>query len=155
MSETVLHPQVDIATPRLRLRGLQPRDAALIALHASDARVAQHDRVIPHPYPPGLAESFVERARAPGARDRVWALDAGEEGENGLIGLIALKPRGDGEAEIGYWVAPAFWGTGYAGEAVEGGRVLGRRARAARARRRGVPGQPRLDPGPDPRRLRL
>jgi RimJ/RimL family protein N-acetyltransferase len=120
MSETVLHPQVDIATPRLRLRGLKPRDAALIALHASDARVANMTAVIPHPYPPGLAESFVERARAPGARDRVWALDAGEEGENGLIGLIALKPRGDGEAEIGYWVAPAFWGTGYAGEAVEG-----------------------------------
>ena len=22
-------------------------------------------------------------------------------------------------AEIGYWVAPAFWGTGYASEAVE------------------------------------
>ena len=79
MSETVLHPQVDIATPRLRLRGLKPRDAALIALHASDARVANMTAVIPHPYPPGLAESFVERARAPGARDRVWALDAGEE----------------------------------------------------------------------------
>jgi RimJ/RimL family protein N-acetyltransferase len=120
MSETVLDPQGDISTPRLRLRGLRPRDAALIALHASDARVASMTAVIPHPYPPGLAESFVERARSPEARDRVWALDAGDEGENGLIGLISLRPCDGAEAEIGYWVAPAFWGTGYAGEAVAG-----------------------------------
>ena len=112
-------PQAELATPRLRLRRLRPADAALVALYASDARVARMTAAIPHPYPPGLAEAFVERARAPGAKELVWALDTGEDGENGLIGLISLKPGPEGEAEIGYWVAPAFWGTGYAGEAVE------------------------------------
>ncbi len=120
MSETGVPPDPEIVTPRLRLRRLRPGDAGLIALYASDARVARMTAEIPHPYPPGLAETFVERARAPGASDAVWALDAGEEDENGLIGLISLKRRPGGEAEIGYWVAPAFWGTGYAGEAVEG-----------------------------------
>ena len=55
----------------------------------------------------------------PGAAETVWALDTGEAGENGLIGLISLKAAGEGVAEIGYWVAPAFWNAGYAGEAVE------------------------------------
>jgi RimJ/RimL family protein N-acetyltransferase len=119
MSATGLLVQTEIGTPRLRLRRLRPSDAALIALYSSDRRVAWTTAVIPHPYPPGLAEAFIERRLAPGASELSWALDTGADGENGLVGTIGLKPRG-AEAEIGYWVAPAFWGSGYAGEAVEG-----------------------------------
>jgi RimJ/RimL family protein N-acetyltransferase len=121
--------QAEIVTGRLRLRRLRRRDAGLIALYAADPRVARATAVIPHPYPPGAAEAFVERALSPGARELVWALDTGEDGGNGLIGLISLKPLGEGEAEIGYWVAPAFWNTGYASEAVEG--VVEQEARGA------------------------
>ncbi len=119
MSETHVRIQPEIATPRLRLRRLRGADSGLIALHSSDPRVARMTTSIPHPYPPGLAETFVERALSPSVAETVWALDAGEDDENGLIGLISLKPQADGEAEIGYWVAPAFWGTGFASEAVE------------------------------------
>lgn len=120
----------ELVTARLRLRRLRPADAALIELHASDARVARMTRSIPHPYPPGLAEGFVERhRRATGAR-AVWVIDLGNDGENGLIGLISLAPAADGTAEIGYWIAPAFWNAGYAGEAIE--------AVAAEAARRGI-----------------
>lgn len=111
--------QPDLATLRLRLRRLRPADAALLSLYGSDARIARMTRSIPHPYPPGLAEAFVARALAPGAQERVWALDTGADCENGLIGTISLKSREPHAAEVGYWVAPAFWGTGYAGEAVE------------------------------------
>ena len=46
--------------------------------------------------------------------------------------MIGLKPSGEGVAEIGYWVAPAFWNTGYASEAVEGaGRPMRRGAGGA------------------------
>ena len=86
--------------------------------------------MIPHPYPPGAAEAFIERALSPAATELVWALDTGADDENGLIGLISLKPRDAGEAEIGYWVAPAFWNTGYASEAVEGRGRPGRPAPA-------------------------
>jgi RimJ/RimL family protein N-acetyltransferase len=120
MSETTPHPQPEIATPRLRLRRLRPRDAALIALYCGDRRVAWATAAIPHPYPPGAAEGFIERVLAPGAGALAWALDTGADDENGLVGLILLKPKGEGVAEIGYWVAPAFWNTGYASEAVEG-----------------------------------
>lgn len=120
MSQTTIPAQPEIATPRLRLRPLRAADAGLIALYVSDLRVAGTTASIPHPYPPGLAEGFIERTRAPGAAETVWAMDAGEDDENGLIGCISLKRREAGVAEIGYWVAPAFWGTGYASEAVEG-----------------------------------
>jgi len=111
--------QPDLRTPRLRLRSLRPTDAGLIELYASDGKVARMTPHIPHPYPPGLAQSVVERAVAGGGTGMVWALDAGEEAENGLIGLIELRPAGPGRADLGYWVAPAFWNTGYASEAVE------------------------------------
>lgn len=109
----------ELTTPRLRLRPLRRRDAALIGLHASDRRVAWMTTTIPHPYPPGQAEAFVERSLSPAATEIVWAIDAGADDENGLIGVVRLTRRPEGEAEINYWVAPAFWGTGYASEAVE------------------------------------
>ena len=118
MADPVLSPS-EIQTPRLRLRRLRLSDAALLRLYVSDARVARMTATIPHPYPPGQAETFIERSLSPSAKETVWALDAGTESENGLIGTVSLKPHATGETEVGYWVAPAFWGTGYATEAVE------------------------------------
>jgi len=118
MSGTV-QPQPELRTPRLRLRPLRPADAGLIEIYSSDAKVARMTARIPHPYPPGLAETVVERAIARSGPATVWALDAGEDAENGLIGLIELEATGPGRADLGYWVAPAFWNTGYASEAVE------------------------------------
>lgn len=117
MSELTLS-QDTLATERLRLRRLLPSDAPLLTLYASDARVAKMTTGIPHPYPPGLGEAYVERVSRPGAREIVWAIDSGADAENGLIGTIGLKMRGDQSAELGYWIAPAFWGAGYASEAV-------------------------------------
>ena len=107
-----------LETPRLRLRPLRRRDAGLIGLYASDRRVAWMTATIPHPYPPGQAEAFIERSLSPAATEIVWAIDTGADDENGLIGVVRLTRRAD-VAEINYWVAPAFWGTGYASEAVE------------------------------------
>jgi RimJ/RimL family protein N-acetyltransferase len=127
MAETVLEP-VDIVTERLRLRRFRRSDAALVELYCSDPRVARMTERIPHPYPPGLAESFVERMAAGLADEVGWAIDAGGEAENGLIGTIVLRLPEPGTARIGYWLAPAFWGTGYATEAAEA--VVGFAARA-------------------------
>ncbi|MBP7000438.1 GNAT family protein [Amaricoccus sp.] len=113
---TLANPRPELVTARLRLRPLDRADAGLIHLYASDARVAAMTTSIPHPYPPGSAEALVARAVA-GERETVWALDTG--GENGLIGLISAKPAGEGVVELGYWVAPAFWNAGFAGEAIE------------------------------------
>jgi RimJ/RimL family protein N-acetyltransferase len=118
MAETLLEP-VDIATERLRLRRFNRADAALIELYCSDPRVARMTERIPHPYPPGLAESFIRRVAAGTADEVGWAIDAGEGEENGMIGTIMLRLPAPGTARIGYWLAPAYWGTGYATEAAE------------------------------------
>jgi RimJ/RimL family protein N-acetyltransferase len=111
--------QPEIAAERLRLRPLRRGDAGLIALYCGHPDVARMTTSIPHPYPPGLAEAFVERVRSGRDDERVWALDTGEDAGNGLVGLLSLRPRPGGEGDVGYWVAPAFWGAGYASEAVE------------------------------------
>lgn len=118
MSETIA-PQPVLVTERLRLRPLRASDAGLVALYASDPRVARMTADIPHPYPPGAAEAFIERVRSPKSRQTAWAIDTGEDDENGLVGVIGVKQREPGVGDLGYWVAPAFWGTGYASEAVE------------------------------------
>jgi RimJ/RimL family protein N-acetyltransferase len=111
--------QPELTTPRLRLRPLRRADTALIELYCSDAGLARMTGSIPHPYPPGLAESYIARVNGPKSAETAWALDTGEDDGNGLVGIVTLKGREAGTAEIGYWVAGAFRNSGYAGEAVE------------------------------------
>ncbi len=115
----VTHDQPEFVTERMRLRPLRRTDAGVIALYCGDAGLARMTSAIPHPYPPGLAESYVNRARDTSDGETVWALDTGDDDMNGLIGLISLRLRPEGEGEVGFWVAPAFQGAGYASEAME------------------------------------
>jgi RimJ/RimL family protein N-acetyltransferase len=107
-----------LTSERLTLRPLGLQDRGLLALYVRDRRVAEGARSIPHPAPDGTALSFIERAQAP-TRDRdVWAMDGSPMGSAPLVGIISLKPLCRGQSQIGYWVAPAFWNTGLASEAV-------------------------------------
>lgn len=108
----------EIASDRLRLRPLRPADAGPLGLYASDARVARMTTLIPHPYPPGQAESFIRRVLSGKTGEHIWAITMGEDGQGGFMGIVRLRPSGNRRAGITYWVAPAFWGTGYATEAV-------------------------------------
>src|SRR5690606_34696071 len=90
----------------------------LFALYASDARVAKATRSIPHPLPPGAAEAFVSRSMAAGGVEQVWVMDGSANALPEVLGVISLKAMDRGQSEIGYWVAPAFWNTGYASEAL-------------------------------------
>lgn len=107
-----------IPAGRLLLRPVRKSDAGLFALYAGDARVAKATRSIPHPLPPGAAEAFVARAMVPGGTEEVWVMDGSDHGLPEVLGVISLKPVDRGQSEIGYWVAPAFWNTGYASEAL-------------------------------------
>lgn len=116
--ETIPH-QAVIETPRMVLRPLRPSDAGLLQMYASDKRVAELTTTIPHPYPPGAAEAFIARSMKPGQSETVWALDATDQGGAELMGVISLNQMDRGQSEIGYWVAPAMWNTGFASEAVK------------------------------------
>jgi RimJ/RimL family protein N-acetyltransferase len=106
-----------IETGRLTLRPLRASDAGPMTLYASDPRVARMTTSIPHPYPPGAAEAYIAgQARRVG--ERVWAIDASRIGAGELVGLIVHRAHDAAEGEIGYWVGPPFWNTGYASEAL-------------------------------------
>lgn len=107
-----------IETERLVLRPLRRSDAGLLELYGSDERVARMTRSIPHPLPPGAIDAFIVRSLADGRDEDVWAMDGSAKGLGELLGLIALERMDREQSEIGYWVAPAFWNTGLASEAV-------------------------------------
>ncbi|MCL5778858.1 GNAT family N-acetyltransferase [Limibaculum sp. FT325] len=111
-----MRPQA-VATKRLILRPLRPSDAGPMTLYASDPRVARMTTSIPHPYPPGAAESYIDTRMNGRIDEAVWAIDATPEGGAELIGLIVHRPR---TGKIGYWVGPPFWNTGFASEALGG-----------------------------------
>ena len=108
-----------IAAGRFVLRHVRKSDSGLFALYAGDRRVAEATHSIPHPLPPGAAEAFVTRAMAGKADEEIWVMDGSATGLAEVLGVISLKRMDRGQSEIGYWVAPAFWNTGIASEAVK------------------------------------
>ncbi|MGA7488034.1 MAG: GNAT family N-acetyltransferase [Xanthobacteraceae bacterium] len=102
-----------LATERLLLRAPRFEDAKAIAMLADDRRVAENTLRIPHPYRLADAESFIATANGAGD-ERVFAITDGAAvlGACGIAGLDGEQP------EVGYWLGVAFWGQGYATEAV-------------------------------------
>lgn len=123
LDKIVALPEGAIAAGRFVLRPVRKSDAGLFAMYAGDKRVAEATRSIPHPLPPGAAEAFVTRAMQRGGDEDVWVMDGAASGLAEALGVISLKRMDEakwnrGQSEIGYWVAPAFWNTGFASEAV-------------------------------------
>ena len=107
-----------IETERFSLRPLRRSDSGLLEMYAGDKRVARATRSIPHPLPPGAVEAFVARVTADERDEDVWAMDGSKTGMGEFLGVISLKRMDRDQSEVGYWVAPAFWNTGLASEAV-------------------------------------
>jgi RimJ/RimL family protein N-acetyltransferase len=108
-----------IETARLVLRPLRQSDAGLLAMYAGDKRVAQATRALPHPLPPGAVEAYIARAQSAKRSEDTWVLDGSAAGLPELLGVIWLTVMDRGQSEVTYWVAPSFWNTGLASEAVQ------------------------------------
>jgi len=103
---------------RVILRPTVAADARSIQRLAGEREIAQTTLTIPHPYPDGAAEVWIEQNRA--------GYDAGasitfaivqREGEI-FSGVIGLQFRVDaGVAELGYWVGVPYWNRGLATDA--------------------------------------
>jgi hypothetical protein len=104
---------------RLSLRPIRKSDSGLIGLYAGDIRVSGPTRSIPHPLPPGAIDAFIEQSQNPARVEDVWVLDGGKSDLAEVVGVIGLKRLDRRQGELGYWLAPAFWGIGLAREAVQ------------------------------------
>ncbi|ETA50495.1 GNAT family N-acetyltransferase [Ponticoccus alexandrii] len=116
-----LHNVIDqptVETERFDLRPLRRSDMGLLEHYSGDKRVATMTTSIPHPLPPGATEAYVTRAIAPERVEDIWAMDATKSGGAELMGVISLERMEGNQSEVGYWVAPPFWNTGLASEAV-------------------------------------
>lgn len=111
--------QQSIEAARFDLRPLRRSDLGLIELYGGDARVARMTTSIPHPLPPGSTEAYIARAMADDRDEDVWAIDGTRTGGAEVMGLISLQRMDRNQSEVGYWVAPPYWNTRLASDAVE------------------------------------
>ena len=128
-----------LSSPRLFLRAFDPADAEILEGLINDPQIAAGTLAIPHPYPEGAglpwieghAESWRVGKGATWAVTRRGAMSASLPNgamsaslPNGamsasLLGAMSLRlTLAHRRGEIGYWIARAAWGNGYATEAV-------------------------------------
>ncbi len=107
-----------LETTRLILRPFTLADAPVVERLVSDYAIADTTLNIPHPYPPGAAESWIrthpERfAQGTGISFAIVLRETGE-----LCGAIGLRPESQHlRAEIGYWLGVPYWNRGIMTEA--------------------------------------
>lgn len=113
--------QPTLATARLILRPFTPADAPVVQRLAGIWEVADTTLHVPHPYPDGAAEQWIETHAPRFAAGRLAAYAITERKGGHLVGTVSLgiEPT-HAVAELGYWIGLPFWGRGYATEASAG-----------------------------------
>lgn len=109
----------ELRTARLRMRRWQPADRKPFAVMNGDPEVM---RYFPAALDSAASDALVDRieARFDEQGYGLWALERLEDGAFlGFAGLNPMPPGtpGAGEMEVGWRLAPAAWGHGYATEA--------------------------------------
>jgi hypothetical protein len=107
---------VELRTPRLRLSVPVGADADAVYDACQDPDIQRYTTV-PSPYTRTHAAAFpVTAARGwEDETDTVWAVRSGDV----LAGMVGLHRLGTGSGELGYWLAPAFRGSGVMTEAAD------------------------------------
>jgi len=107
-------------TNRLTLRLFEPSDALLVQALAGSEDVARTTLSIPHPYPDGAAEAWIERTRNASKNGDIYSFAMVKKEDEMLIGCVSLRvSKSENQAELAYWVGRPYWGQGYATEAAQ------------------------------------
>jgi RimJ/RimL family protein N-acetyltransferase len=107
-----------IETRRLVLRDFTFDDVARTALYAGDPAVARMMAPVPLPFTEAHASAFIGDVLASNALGGGLGLAVARKREpDALIGTVTFAGEG-ASVEIGWWFGRAFWGKGFATEAV-------------------------------------
>jgi RimJ/RimL family protein N-acetyltransferase len=112
-------------TERLLLRPGWAEDAPALARAIADEAVVRNLATAPWPYELADAEAFLASPRDPVMP--TFLITERTDGPPRIVGSCGLARRPSGAVELGYWIARAHWGKGFATEA---GRALIEIARA-------------------------
>ena len=101
---------------RIELHRLEEADAEAVAKLAGDWDVARYTARLPHPFSRAAAAAWVGQARDGMTAGTGFVFACRRRDDDALIGCagLSIEPRG---GEIGYWIAKAHWGQGYASDA--------------------------------------
>lgn len=119
MGVGTMHDAPSLQTDRLVLRAFRLDDAPAVQVYAGRKEIADTTLTIPHPYPDGAAEAWIQTHRqAWDLRSHVTYAIETHAGE--LVGCIGMALTFDHQrAELGYWIRTESWGNGYATEAAQ------------------------------------
>lgn len=109
-------PEPDLTDGVVTLRQPVPADVAAITAACRDPEILRWTTEIPEGYTEEHARSWVASARAGLKEGRA---DFAITVQGAFAGAIGLVARHEWNAEIGYWMAPAFRGRGLTGRALE------------------------------------
>ncbi|WP_300973819.1 GNAT family N-acetyltransferase [Sphingomonas sp. LHG3406-1] len=102
-------------TERLLLRPGWAEDAPALARAIADEAIVRNLATAPWPYGVNEAKTFLDKPQDPVLP--TFLLFRRTDGAPELVGGAGFSRTPSGGVEIGYWIARAHWGNGYAEEA--------------------------------------
>ncbi|MFP3380462.1 GNAT family N-acetyltransferase, partial [Bacillus sp. SIMBA_069] len=85
---------------------------------AGSEEVARTTLSIPHPYPEGVAEQWIESTLRAAEKGESYTFAIVKKEDEELMGCMSLLvSKSHKRAELGYWFGHPYWGQGFATEA--------------------------------------
>lgn len=107
-----------IATDRLRLRCMEPKDIDSFVRDLCDWEVQQWLSVPPFPYQRKDGDAYLAIVRANHDTAHPTMFVIADKSSDEALGTASISIDGEGRGELGYWLGPAHWGRGIMKEAV-------------------------------------
>ncbi|WP_244226489.1 GNAT family N-acetyltransferase [Paenibacillus protaetiae] len=111
---------IKLETSRLLLRLLQPGDGEQMEVLINDHDIASTTLTIPHPYPKGAADSFIQYRMEVARKGGGYSFGILDKSSGSFMGLVGLHiDKTHNRAELAYWLGKPYWNKGYMTEAAE------------------------------------
>lgn len=107
-----------IKTERLILSQLKEEDLPFVVDYLQDKIFSDLTSNIPYPYRQEDAEFWLKMSKEAFEKGSGFTFAIRDKDEK-IIGAIGLHDRGEGKAELGYWMAKTYWNQGFVTEAAK------------------------------------